>query len=98
MRCPCQANTSSPPMAGSTICSTAAATTSPPIGIELQGDVRLRCGPTSAELPPQLELPANVALGRPRDDNLTVPSSISSRPHDHAGTLVTPAGATYEKP
>jgi hypothetical protein len=35
--------------------------------------VRLRCGPTSAELLPQLERRATVAFGRLSDDNLTVP-------------------------
>jgi len=58
---------------GSTICSNFAAATSPPVSIELQGGVRLRCGPTSAGLLPQLERRATVALGRLSDDNLTVP-------------------------
>jgi len=43
------------------------------VSIELQGGVRLRCGPTSAGLLPQLEGRATVAFGRLSDDNLTVP-------------------------
>jgi transposase-like protein len=45
----------------------------PPASIELHGDVCLRYRLTLAGLLPQLELRGNVALGRPRDDNLTVP-------------------------
>jgi hypothetical protein len=55
-----------------------AATTSPPASIELQGDVRARFGPISAGLPLPLERRATIALGRPRDDNLTVPSRLQS--------------------
>ena len=43
------------------------------VSIELQGGVRLRCGPTSVGLLPQLERRATMALGRLSDDNLTVP-------------------------
>ena len=68
-------NASSPPMTGSTICFTFAAATSPPVSIELQGGVRLRCGPTSVGVLPQLERRATVALGRLSDDNLTVPNA-----------------------
>jgi hypothetical protein len=57
---------------GSTICSTFAAATSPLVSIELQGGVRLRCGPTSAGLLPRFERRALLAPSRLSDDNLTM--------------------------
>src|SRR3954447_13680706 len=60
-------------MTGSTICFTFAATASPPVSIERQGGVSLRCGPISVGLRLQLERRATMALSQPSDDNLTVP-------------------------
>src|SRR5215212_2192683 len=65
-------NASSLLTTGSTTSFISAATTSRPASIEPQGPAPLRCGPTSAGLLPYLELRANVALSRPRNDNLTV--------------------------
>ena len=58
---------------------------SPPASIDLQGGVHLRCGPTSAGLLSQLELHANVAFRRPRDDNLTVPAPLMVLLHSVSG-------------
>src|SRR6201996_3526976 len=48
---PARRNASSPPMTGSTICSTSAAITSPPISIELPGPRPFRPGPRSPAWP-----------------------------------------------
>jgi hypothetical protein len=44
---------------------------------QVNGGVRLRCGPSSAELLPQLERRATMALGQLSDDNLTVPAVLA---------------------
>src|SRR4051812_7057079 len=75
---PARRNAASPPTTRSIICSISAATTSPPTGIELRGGVRLRCGPTLAELLLHLERRTIVALSRLNDDNLTVPLGLPS--------------------